>query len=208
MWIDPLLNLVFPPVCEVCRNRSQETLCRGCFEQVKFMKPQLGIYSTTVYEGVIKTALHRLKFQKRRKLAAPLGVLAVRYLCNLPSFKMSQFDCIVPVPLHQKRLRDRGFNQSALLAETIGKYFEVPVAQALKKVKDTHPQFDLPREKRLLNVKGAFRVADPGAIAGRQVLLFDDIYTTGATAAECAAVMLNSGARKVEILTLARALEM
>jgi predicted amidophosphoribosyltransferase len=127
MWLDPILNLIFPPVCEVCKNPSQETLCRACFEQVKFMKPQLGIYSTAAYEGVVKTALHRLKFQKRRKLAAPLGIMAVRYLSKLPAFRMDQFDYIVPVPLHHKRLRDRGFNQSALLAETIGRYFEVPV---------------------------------------------------------------------------------
>jgi len=207
MWFDALLNLVFPPACEVCRKSSDEALCGECFSQIRFMKPHLGIYSAAIYDGVIKTALHRFKFQKRRKLAEPLGILLVKYLSHTPALPMDEMDCIVPVPLHRKRQRERGYNQAQLLAAVISRYYEVPVIAALARMKDTHPQFDLPREARLTNVKGAFKVADPKAVYNKKILLLDDIYTTGSTISECSKVLKIAGARSVEVLTLSRAVD-
>jgi ComF family protein len=207
MWIDSFLNLIFPPQCEVCHRKSEETLCHDCFAQVKFMKPQMGINSAAAYEGVVKTALHRFKFQNRKRLAQPLGIMLVNYLCQLPGFKIEAIDCIVPVPLHQRRQRARGFNQVELLAEVVGRYFEKPVVPAIARIRDTHPQFDLPREQRISNVKGVFKATNPSALAGRTVLLLDDIYTTGSTVAECSQAIRRAGAKKIEVLTLARAVE-
>lgn len=202
-----LLDLIFPPACEVCRKRGEEVLCPDCFGQIRFMKPQLGIYCVSAYEGVLRTALHRFKFQKRKNLADPLGILLVKYLSHTPGIKMEEIDGIVPVPLHPRRQRQRGYNQAELLASVVSRYYEVPVVSALERMKNTHPQFDLPREARFENVKGAFRVVDSRAVYNKAVLLLDDICTTGSTIAECSKALKTAGARRVEILTLSRAVE-
>lgn len=207
MWLRSLLDLVFPPRCEVCRKGSEEALCTECFSQIKFMKPQLGIYSASAYDGVLRTALHRFKFQKRKNLADPLGVLLVKYLSHTPELKIDEMDFIIPVPLHRRRQRERGYNQAELLARVVSRYYEVPVIPALERVKDTHPQFDLPRESRFTNIKGAFKISDSRAVYNKQILLLDDIYTTGSTIAECSKTLKIAGARRVEILTLSRAIE-
>lgn len=203
-WINGLLSLVFPPRCEVCRKESQEALCQQCFEQIKFMKPHLGIYSVSAYEGVLRTAIHRFKFKKRKALAEPLGILLVKYLSHIPNFDI---DVIIPVPLHPRRLRQRGFNQSELLAKVLGKYFGIPVVDALERIRDTKAQFDLPREERLRNVTGAFKVSQFNLVYNKRILLLDDIYTTGATIAECSKALKIAGAKRVEVLTLARAID-
>jgi len=205
--LNSLLDLVFPPRCEVCRKSSREPLCTECFSQIDFMKPHLGIYSVSVYEGVLRDALHRFKFNGRRSLADPLGILLVKYLSRTPSLKMDEIDCLVPVPLYRGRQRNRGFNQSELLARVVSRYYEIPVVTALERVKNTHPQFDLPREARFENLKGAFKVSDPKAVYNRRLLLLDDIYTTGSTIAECSRALKIAGARRVEVLTLSRAVE-
>lgn len=207
MWLHSLLDLVFPSACEVCRRRSEEILCPGCFSQIKFMKPQLGVYCASAYDGVLRTALHRFKFQKRKKLAEPLGILLVKYLSHTPELKVEEMDCIVPIPLHPRRQRERGYNQAELLARVISRYYEVPVVSALERIKNTHAQFDLPREARLENVKGAFKVSEPKAVYNKRILILDDIYTTGSTMGECAKTLKTAGARRVEILTLSRAIE-
>jgi len=116
--------------------------------------------------------------------------------------------CSASVALHPKRSRQRGFNQAELLARIVGQYYEKPVVAALARVKNTHSQFDLPRDKRLVNVKGAFKVSDHRLVFNKKILLIDDIYTTGSTIAECGKALSIAGAKGVEVLTLARAVEM
>jgi len=202
-----ILNLIFPPRCEVCGKGSEEALCSECFKQIKFMKPHLGIYSVSIYEGPLRNAIHRFKFKKRKILADPLGILLIKYLSHNPMLDMNEFELIIPVPLHKKRLRERGFNQAELLARVIGRYYELPVVSALERVKNTKAQFDLPREERFSNISGAFKVADPRSVYNKRILLLDDIYTTGATIAECSRALKIAGARRVEVLTLSRAVE-
>jgi len=202
-----LLDLIFPPKCEVCRKRGGEALCPECFSRIKLLKPYLGVHAAAAYEGVLREAIKRFKFQKRRGLAEPLGILLVRYLSRTPELKFDEMEAIVPVPLHRRRQRERGFNQAELLARVVGKYFEVPVVTALERVRHTAPQFDLSREARRTNIKGAFKVVDRKAVNNRKIVLLDDIYTTGSTVAECSRVLQAAGARRVEILTLSRAVE-
>lgn len=202
-----LLDLIFPPACEVCRKRCEEALCPDCFSEIKFVKPQLGIYCASAYEGVMRTALHRFKFQRRKNLAEPLGVLLVKYISHAPGLKMNEVNYIIPVPLHRRRQQQRGYNQAELLARVIGRYYEVPVISALERIKDTRPQFDLQREARFTNIRGAFKVSDAKAVYNKNVLLLDDIYTTGSTIGECSKVLKTAGARRIEILTLSRAVE-
>ncbi len=206
-WLDDFLSLIFPPRCEVCKKDSKEVLCAGCFEQINFMKPHLGIYSVSVYEGAIKTAIHRFKFKKRKRLAEPLGVLMVQYLSQIPSLDIKELDAIVPVPLHPRRLRQRGFNQVHSLAGIVSRYFGTPVLPALERTRETKAQFDLPRQERFKNITKAFKVTNPGSVYNKRLLLLDDIYTTGATITECTKTLKIAGAKRVEVLTLSRALE-
>ena len=115
---------------------------------------------------------------------------------------MADADLIVPVPLHPKRLKQRGFNQALLLARA---FPEVPLGrEAVVRVRHTVPQVELKPKERRDNVKGAFAVPDPALVKGKNVLLLDDVYTTGATVRECAKVLRRAGARRVDVLTVAR----
>ncbi len=201
------MNLIFPPRCEICQTSNSQAICQSCFSEIRFMKPHLGVHCVSVYDGALRTAIHRFKFKGRKKLAQALGLVMVQYLAQSPSLEMKEIDLIVPVPLNNKRLRQRGFNQTELLARVLSKYFGVGVCSALARTRDTKAQFDLPRAERFTNIDGAFEVIDQDAIHGRRILLLDDIYTTGATIAECSKALKAAGARRIEILTLSRALE-
>lgn len=204
---DSILSLIFPPRCEVCKTGSQEALCTDCFKQIKFMKPFLGIYSVSIYDGVLRTAIHRYKFKGRKRLSEALGILMVHYISHNPSLEMKEIDTIIPVPLHQKRHRERGFNQVEMLAQIISRYHDVPVINALERTRDTKANFDLPREERFKNIREAFKVTHLGPVYNKRVLLLDDIFTTGATIMECSRVLKNAGAKRIEVLTLSRAVE-
>lgn len=205
--LDQLLDLIFPPRCEVCRNGAKAAICQPCFQKIKFMKPHLGIHSASSYEGVLREAIHRFKFNKKRRLAEPLGILLVNYLSHIPGFQPKEIDAIVPVPLHPHRFRQRGFNQAELLGTALTHYFGVPVKPALARIRNTKAQFDLPREERFSNISGAFKVIDPQAVYNQRLLLLDDIYTTGATISECVKTLHTAGARRIEVVTLSRAVD-
>lgn len=199
--------MVFPPRCEVCKSSSKEVICPECFKQIRFMKPHLGIYCVSTYEGPLRTAIHRFKFKGRKKLAEPLGILMVKYLSKTPTIEMKEIDVIIPVPLHPKRLRERGFNQTQLLSNVVGKYYGVPTAPALARHKNTKAQFGLPRAERFTNITDAFKILDPKSVYNKRILLIDDIYTTGATIAECSKALKIAGAKRVEVMALSRAVE-
>lgn len=116
-----------------------------------------------------------------------------------------QFDVIVPMPLHWRKRLQRGFNQAELLAKVVSRRSGVGITNALRRRKQTDPQAGLTRSQRRTNVAGAFEVSRREQVEGRHVLLIDDVLTTGATAGACAAALKRAGARRVTLLTLARA---
>lgn len=121
-------------------------------------------------------------------------------------FTAQRYDFIIPVPLHIRRLRWRGFNQSLLLAQAIGQKEKIAVEPfLLERTRSTAPQIQLSEKERKSNVQGAFTVSDPERLQGTCVLLVDDVYTSGATVNECARVLRRSGATDVDVFTLARA---
>jgi ComF family protein len=157
--------------------------------------------SVVLYDGVMKDAIHKFKFEGRRALSVPLGGFLTSYL-GCGDIPAERIDVIIPLPLSGKRERQRGYNQSELLAREIAGHYSIAIdITSLKKVKNITPQFELSRKERLLNVKGAF-VCSP--LTGKNVLLIDDIYTTGATVREAAGSLKAAGARNVYVLTLAR----
>jgi ComF family protein len=114
---------------------------------------------------------------------------------------------MIPVPLHIRRLRERGFNQALLLVRELSKRMGIPYQErALKKIKDTPVQIALKKRERRKNLRGAFQVKDREAIRGKAIVLVDDVYTTGATINECSRTLLKAGAKQVAVLTVARAL--
>jgi len=111
---------------------------------------------------------------------------------------------VAAVPLHRSRLKEREFNQSLIIADKIAKDLGLPVSNTLEKTKKTRYQNELSKSERLMNLKGAFKVCDSAGICGKNVLLIDDVMTTGATLSECALALLSGGAKKVTCFTLAR----
>jgi ComF family protein len=169
-------------------------ICGHCLKKAP---PFSKVLNYGLYEGVLAEAINHLKFHGLKRLAKPLGSL-------LAVFDLSGSDGIVPVPLSIRSLRERGFNQSLLIARVISKKLNVPLLMDnLRKIKETPPQIGLSARERLLNLKNAFEVR--GSIQGLRLLLVDDVMTTGTTVTECSKVLMRAGAKEVTVLTLARA---
>jgi ComF family protein len=219
-----LLDLLYPPRCVHCRQPGQ-WWCAACNAQAQVIhdpicphcgRPQFsalcpqcrrspieidGIRSAVVFEGPLRQAIHHLKYNGKTSLAEPLGrFIVARWKTDpLPA------DVIVPVPLHATRLRERGYNQSTLLAQQLSPACGLPVAEeALERTKATLPQVTLDAQQRRANVQDAFR-ACADRVRGKQVLLMDDVCTTGATLAACSQALKQAGAQSVWALTLGRA---
>ncbi len=204
---------VSPPFCTRC-GRMFETgtgknhLCGFCIQN----KPACHrIRAAGIYDGALKSSIHELKYNDKIQLARPLGRLLfsgfMQYYDDL------NIDCIVPIPLHGSRLKQRGFNQAELLIDEwpmLAKNYRVTRSILLNgknliRNRKTKSQTGLGKEKRKLNVKNAFSVSDASEVSGKQILLVDDVYTTGSTAEECAKTLIAAGAKTVSVLTLARA---
>jgi len=157
------------------------------------------VYSYGSYEGTLRKLVHLFKYTGVRPLARPFGELLAR---ALP--RDQRFDLIVPMPLHWFKRWQRGFNQADLLAQEIGRKWQVPVRNVVRRRKATSSQAGLSNAKRRANVQGAFRVARGQTLNGLRVLLVDDVLTTGATASACARALKRAGAAHVSLLALAR----
>jgi len=160
------------------------------------------VYSYGSYEGTLRTLIHLFKYEKIHTLTRPLSDLMARVLP-----REERFDLIVPVPLHWWRLRQRGFNQSELLAREIARRWNAPFGRALRRTKATAPQAGLTNAKRRANLRGALALREKyagGVLKGARILLVDDVITTGASAAVCAAVLKRAGAEHVAVATVAR----
>jgi len=139
------------------------------------------------------------------RLRRPLGLLTACQLTD--AVRIWQPDLLVPVPLHPRRLRERGFNQAILLGTLLAKTWQIPLARtALDRTRWTVPQIELHHAEREANVRGAFVVATPAAVAGKRVLLLDDVLTTGSTVSECSRMLRKAGANDIFVLAIARAL--
>jgi ComF family protein len=157
------------------------------------------VYTYGSYEGSLRKLIHLFKYEKIHTLAKPLSRLLAQVLP-----REERFDLIVPMPLHWRRRWERGFNQSALLARAIGRVWNVPVKNAVRRVKATVPQAGLTNAKRRANVAKAFVEKRNAGLEGARVLLVDDVLTTGATAAACARALKRAGAKHVALLAVAR----
>ncbi|MGR3293732.1 MAG: ComF family protein [Candidatus Scalindua sp.] len=150
----------------------------------------------------VRTLIHQFKYKKHICLATPLGSLLINLLRKT---NICEIDCVVPVPLHWRKKRERGFNQSELMAKKICKKLSIPIStNNLHRIKNTLSQTQLSRLQRQRNVKGAFMVKNPEKFYQKNILLVDDVFTTGMTASECAKSLKNAGTNKIFLIALAR----
>jgi ComF family protein len=154
-----------------------------------------------VYHGPVVGVVHLFKYSFWPSLADQLtGLIAERLHALYPGWRP---DALIPVPLHKKRLRWRGFNQSLLLAERLAEFWKTPLIEPLARVRNTTPQVRLEPEARLANITGAFSVINEESVRGKRLCILDDVSTTGSTLGECVRVLLEAGAREVRALVLA-----
>jgi ComF family protein len=193
------IELVKPPLCPHCgRPRPNGRLCPLCQRDPLRID---GIRAVAYFDGTLREAVHRFKYSNLQDLAIPLGELMGQYWekSSLPA------EIIVPVPLHPDRLRERGYNQAALLARELAKSIRLPISEnSLMRVRATRPQVDLNAEERKENVGDAFRCSN-AELKDKRILLIDDVCTTGATLEACSVALRQVGARSVWAFTLARA---
>jgi len=213
------LELLFPRACLGCQ-REKSWLCQDCkaiidisrFHQ-KFPNPELNdLYSATQFQGpLLKKLIHKFKYEPLvKELAQPLSSLICDHFQLLdipPVFLGGRTNFVlVPIPLEKKRLKWRGFNQAEEIARHLSKFLNMPLLDnVLVKNRTTLPQVKLRAEERKQNILGAFACQNKHKIKGRNILLVDDIYTTGSTMKEAARVLKKSGAQKVIGVVVARA---
>jgi competence protein ComFC len=246
-----IINLVFPPTCLFCRQpllarEVDDFLCFSCNSKTPFIASGgcslcagppgkcmclsrgglsfsfSGTAALGGYGGELKACLHRFKYTGSSHLAKPLGQLLARRVREQKNWP--PFDAIVPIPLHSTRLRERGYNQSLLLARQMATSLEIPVADLLERRIQTPSQTKLTRHERLHNVKGAFGIKPPPPplsfpfslflsrptppfcppFTAKNFLLVDDIFTTGSTLEEAASLLLSQGAASVYNAVAAR----
>ena len=230
------LNLALPSLCPACREQVRDSgLCASCWSKLSLIAPpyceRLGIpfaydpgpgvlsmqaisdppayhraRAAVRYDDIARALVHALKYGDRIDLAPTMG----RWMARAGLEILNEADALIPVPLHWRRLWARRFNQSALLAQAISRESGVAVADtALKRIKATAQQVGLTQSERAENVQGAFRVPPDrkAEVAGRRVVLVDDVLTSGATSDACARALLRAGARNVDLLVFARVVD-
>jgi competence protein ComFC len=220
--INALKNTFFPPICLNCGKKTTKNyLCLSCKKQIKILGPPLcytqlkinncnnkriiTVLSSCNYKNPIKNLIYSFKYKHCDYLADFLSHFIVKQL-KITKFKSQDYDFIVPVPLHPYKMKIRGYNQAELLAKQISKYFQLPLKNDIinsKYTKDS--QTKLSSKKRQENVKGKFIVKEN--FANKNILLIDDVFTTGATISTCWQALKEKGIDKISVITLAKALK-
>lgn len=214
--INNAINFVYPNVCAICGKITEEGLCKKCeikhrtefFSKIdNYEIDNSKIFNEHIYfscyNGKIREKIIEYKFSKKSYLN--------KFFCKiiLKNEKMyvhlKKYDIIMPVPIHKKRKRERGYNQSELIAVNISKKLGIPLQnKVLFKIQNTVPQSTLTKKQRTLNIQGAYKAKKVEQNIGKTVLLVDDVYTTGSTLNECAKALKKVGIKNIGVLTISK----
>lgn len=203
MWTRLVGELLSPPSCAACDVATARgvAFCAACAATIERAEGPGEPFAPFVFGGAMAVAIRRLKYDERPDLATPIGALLAA-ACGRARLEA---DLVVPVPLHPRRLAERGYNQAALLAAHVARAIGARhLARGLVRRLDTPRQAELDRAARLENVRDAFSVRDARIVRGRRVLLVDDVATTGATLRATATPLFDAGARSVLAAVVAR----
>lgn len=224
-----LLELLFPIECLNC-GKEKEWLCQQCFNSIPLVnqfvcpicqRPSLngatcldcknktyldGLIFATYYDRpLIKKLIQKMKYYFIKDVAEILAELPIKLIINSNLYSSLQPDLVIPIPLHRKKILERGFNQSEIIAQKIAQKFNWPLGNnIIARIKNTKSQTKLKKEKREQNIAGAFTVCDKKIIKNKNIILIDDVVTTGATLEEAAKVLKKSGAKSVWAITVAK----
>lgn len=213
-FIEKILDLIFPPVCGICNKEINTYLCGKCEKEInkitcvgenrydnKYFSTHMYLFK---YEGIIRNKIISYKFNDKPYLYKTFCEIFVKNkkVCEF----LKKYDIIISVPMYKKKKNQRGYNQSELIAREIAKKIENIEYRndILIKIRNTAKQSSLNKEQRKENLKNAYVVNNNEYILNKNILIFDDIYTTGSTANECAKTLIEAGAKDVGILTIAR----
>lgn len=209
-----LLDLIYPQVCGICGKIETKSLCKKCEillnSQAKFIIESTNnkenfdehIYIFQ-YEGIIRNIILQYKFKDKVYIYKTFTNFILK---NEKIFKiLKSYDTIIPVPISSKRKKERGYNQSGLLAKEIGKNLDIVcIENCLFKTKNIIEQSKLNRQERIKNIQGAYELRNKELLQNKKILLIDDIYTTGSTANECSKMLKQAQVNKIGVFTLAK----
>ena len=194
-----------PPFCQHCSEpfagaMDASFVCSRCGGQPNHFDCAIARYQS---KGVVRDFIHRFKYERQFYLRHPLADWLAETLED-ERIRAHPFDGFVPVPLHPARLRERDFNQAAVLSELIARRAGKPVLHAIRRLRYTTTQTRLERHQRMENLRNAFCVRHTALVQSRHLILVDDVFTTGSTVDECARVLREAGAASVRVVTVAR----
>lgn len=199
-----ILNFLFPKKCAVC-EKPEEVLCEHCLKKISVCGYiDKNIFAAGFYsDPTLKKAIKFLKYKNIKSLSEPLANLIYSRLANKNSFKNW---VIIPIPLSSKRFKQRGFNQSELIAKNLSDKLSVKLeTNVLYKKFHTESQVKTKnREERLKNLKGSFEIKNPELIKNKNIILIDDVYTTGATTSEAKRALRRARPKKIMVLVVAK----
>ena len=212
-YINYAINLIYPNVCGICDKICKSDLCKKCeIELNNVAKFKIDRYTDKnfekhiylfKYEGIIKERLIKFKFNEKPYIYKCFVKFLIKNekICKI----LKSYDIIIPVPIHYNRKVSRGYNQSALIAKEIANNLEIKYNdKVLYKKVNNKPQSTKNKEDRIANVIGVYFIKKEDKILNKKVLLLDDIYTTGSTVNECSKILKLAGAKKVDVITIAK----
>ena len=211
--LDKILEIIFPNVCGMCGRINKNNLCPECKIKLKEItkaniikvKNKNFTYLAYLfkYDGIIREKILKYKFKDSAYLYKTFSEIIIKNkkMCGF----IKKYDIIIPVPIHKKRYKERGYNQSELLAKEIAKILEIPMEKhvLIKELNNT-PQSKLSKQERKNNAIGVYKTINNQKIINKKVILIDDIYTTGSTANECSKMLKQAGASEIAVLTIAK----
>ncbi|MEA3295747.1 MAG: ComF family protein [Patescibacteria group bacterium] len=225
-----ILDLLFPYSCIVC-GKQGNYICEDCLNMIEVLEYQFcpicakrvidgktcancktktklnGAFSAVSYDSpVIKKMIKQFKYTPFIKdISLIFSYLIIKHFLILSNVNALKQGILIPVPLHRKKLKNRGYNQSQEIAKHLSRFLNIPLYQnVLIKTKNTHQQVGLLSEQRQKNIKGAFACQNIEQIKNKKIFLIDDVFTTGATTSECSKILKQSGANEVWAVTVAR----